>query len=403
MTEPLVRSKVISLNERLILARLKEHLKELGLSWDATGKLAPDDQTKSTLRSVHTAQRDYLLQQESAFISRAWPELGHHFACGVEVDPSSISPRLELIHAGTWQSNLFRLASLTWSIPVSRGYGRRLRFLVWDDHNDKLIGLLALGDPVFNLKVRDSWVGWNAEARKERLVGVMDAYVLGALPPYSRILGGKLVAALLRTQEIRKHFERKYRRSRGIISQSEKRASLLLITTTSAFGRSSVYNRVRLDSISRLEPLGFTSGYGHFHVPADLFQLIRAYLRSQDHKYAANFRYGDGPNWRLRAAREALSQLGVSNGVLRHGVKREVYACAVAVNAQEILRGDAVRPSYKDLLWACEVGALARERWMVPRAARDSSFRNWNRSEILGLLDPSVATHELEIGLNVVA
>jgi len=37
---------------------------------------------------------------------------------------------------------------------VSRGYGRQ-RFLIWDQSNEKLIGLIALGDPVFNLRVRD--------------------------------------------------------------------------------------------------------------------------------------------------------------------------------------------------------------------------------------------------------
>jgi hypothetical protein len=46
-----------------------------------------------------------------------------------------------------WESDLFRLASLTWAVPVSNGFGRTLRYLVWDEHNDKLIGLIAIGDP----------------------------------------------------------------------------------------------------------------------------------------------------------------------------------------------------------------------------------------------------------------
>src|SRR5262249_30013567 len=50
-----------------------------------------------------------------------------------------------------WESDLFRLASLTWAVPISNGFGRRLCYLVWEEHNDKLIGLIAIGDPVFNL------------------------------------------------------------------------------------------------------------------------------------------------------------------------------------------------------------------------------------------------------------
>ena len=71
-----------------------------------------------------------------------------------------------------------------------------MRFLVWDTENGKLIGILALGDPVFNLSARDHHIGWTSTQRKKRLVGVMDAYVLGAVPPYSSLLCGKLIACL---------------------------------------------------------------------------------------------------------------------------------------------------------------------------------------------------------------
>jgi hypothetical protein len=68
-----------------------------------------------------------------------------------------------------------RLASLTWAVPVSNGFGRRLRYLVWDRNNNKLIGLIAIGDPVFNLSVRDKLIGWTVKDRGERLVNILDA------------------------------------------------------------------------------------------------------------------------------------------------------------------------------------------------------------------------------------
>jgi hypothetical protein len=54
---------------------------------------------------------------------------------------------------------------------------------VLDRQNDKLIGLFGLGDSVFSLKARDEWIGWNSETRETRLRHVMDAFVLGAVPP----------------------------------------------------------------------------------------------------------------------------------------------------------------------------------------------------------------------------
>jgi hypothetical protein len=38
-----------------------------------------------------------------------------------------------------------------------------------DDHNGKLIGLIAIGDSVFNLSARDNLIKWDVRAREERL------------------------------------------------------------------------------------------------------------------------------------------------------------------------------------------------------------------------------------------
>ncbi|MBW6414169.1 DUF4338 domain-containing protein [Methylacidiphilum fumariolicum] len=55
---------------------------------------------------------------------------------------------------------LFRYACLYWSIPVSSGYGRRIRFLVFGKNNSKLIGLFSLGDPVYSIQAQDRWIDW---------------------------------------------------------------------------------------------------------------------------------------------------------------------------------------------------------------------------------------------------
>jgi hypothetical protein len=126
---------------------------------------------------MHRAQREELLKEEREFIKAEWPRLKKYFANGDEIEVAQIRPRLEIIAGGSWQSRLFRLASLTWSVPVSKGYGRRMRFLAWDEQNGKLMGLIALGDPVFNLKVRDELIGWSADDRRKRLVNVLDSHI----------------------------------------------------------------------------------------------------------------------------------------------------------------------------------------------------------------------------------
>ena len=286
-----------------------------------------------------------------------------------------------MIQHDTWQSDLFRLAGLSWSVPISAGFGRRLRYLVWDDHNGKLIGIMALGDPVFNLKVRDELVDWDVKDRAKRLVNVLDAYVLGAVPPYNKLLGGKLVAALMRTKQVRDDFARKYGDARGIISKKKKGAQLVMITTSSALGKSSIYNRLSLGGQKYLRPIGYTQGWGHFHVPNTLFAELRAYLRTLKHGYVDGHRFGNGPNWRLRTLRAAFDSLGFKSDLLKHGIGREVFVCELAVNARKILRGERKRAAYRGLKTVEEVAALARDKWLVPRALRRPQYRDWDRSQ----------------------
>jgi len=89
-------------------------------------------------------QREDRLKENSNFIATKAEGLLPYFASGQDVDPDSISPVIERVSSGTKNGDLFRLASLTWSVPVSNGFGRRLRYVVWDENNGKLMGLIAI-------------------------------------------------------------------------------------------------------------------------------------------------------------------------------------------------------------------------------------------------------------------
>ncbi len=166
--------------ESRIRSELLKHLRGLGYRTNPKGLIYLHRSSKHHIRLLHQEHRRAKLEKAGNLISR-WSSYSRFFADGSEIQPFRITPRLEAIKGKTWQSDLFRLATLTWSVPVSSGFGRRIRFLVWDDNCGKLMGVLGLGDPVFNLGARDRLIGWNADERKERLVHVMDAFVLGAL------------------------------------------------------------------------------------------------------------------------------------------------------------------------------------------------------------------------------
>ena len=393
------KSEVIAVatREANLKRRLRRHLKSLGFRKSSDGSLEANGDGKEMIRNLHSAQRAERLKASATFLQQRAPKLLRNFASGTEIDPEKISPVLERVSAGSMKGDLFRLASLTWSVPVSNGFGRRIRYLVWDQQNGKLIGVIAIGDPVFNLSVRDNLIGWDVRQRGERLVNIMDAYVLGAVPPYNMLLGGKLVACLLRSREIYGDFADLYGGTTGIISKQRKRARLLAVTTSSSLGRSSVYNRLKLGDTSYFESIGYTGGWGHFHIPDKLFAELRSYLRDAGHKYADLHRFGQGPNWRLRTTRAALDALGFRDDMLKHGIRREVFLCWLASNGADILRTGKGTPDIASLLDTSVVAELARERWLIPRAQRRPQFSAWKLDDLLNLF--GAQTRMLQVAL----
>ncbi len=369
-------SSLAELRER-IRVELLAHLALIG--FDPTPAEADQIYSKELVRTRHAAQRAAFRADEQQFLARYGHSLLSHFAEGHEVIPEAVVPQISLVTSDTEDAALFRLATLLWSVPVSRGYGRRLRFLVRDQANGKLLGIFALTDPVFNLKARDTWIGWNTDDRRQRLVHMMDAHIVGAVPPYSFLLGGKVTAALMTSQEICSAFAAKYSHRSGIISQQFKHAQLLLITVTSALGRSSLYNRLKLPDTVDFEHIGQTTGWGHFHIPQPLFLLMRELLRREEHPYASGHQFGQGPNWRMRVAREALRRVGLDPHLLRHGINREVYGVPLVPNWRECLCGEeevgaVLRPS------AATIGKLAVNRWLIPRARTRPEYLHWTRA-----------------------
>lgn len=363
---------------------------------DLAGKLPgkPEELTKEQIRDLHAGKRIAVMTSMNGAFDHYLGLLRKNLAVPSEISIARITPQLTLVKSESPESDLFNAASLLWSIPVSKGFGRRMRYLVTDSSNGKLIGIIGLTDPVFNLTPRDAWVGWTSRDRGQRLIHVMDAFVLGAMPPYSKLLAGKLVALLATSCQVVDAFRRKYRTYEGIISESKKDPHLVLITTSSALGRSSIYNRLRIpDSTEYLTdvendrvPTWYTQGYGHFHIPEEVFADLQQVLVRRDHPYAKGNRFGDGPNWRIRVIRQATVELGIATEVLQHGVRRQVYVVPLARNTRDILLGTAKHPHYITES-VSDITEFWRTRWAIPRAERFPEWLRWNSGGTVAYLN----------------
>ena len=253
-------------------------LRALGFRYD-DGCLTPDSNDKEFRRGLHAPAREAALSAAAGWLSSAWKKYRDSFAQGYEVRPELASPQLIEVETKE-QRELFRLARYTWSLPYTKGYGRRLQFLIKDGANDKLVGILGMQSPPLSFPVRDRLFAYPDGRKTELINQTMDIYTLGAVQPYARLLGAKLVALASTSNQVRDAYSRRYR---GRVTEMQGRqlpAHLVALTTTSAYGRSSIYNRLHYCDIVRFQSIGFTDGYGAFHLDR-LYPRFRQFLEAE--------------------------------------------------------------------------------------------------------------------------
>ena len=358
-------------------SKIVRSLKKQGFQIRAGRIVPPDIRDKDKLRALHQEAVKHNLVRSRSGLERHENRLLSYIAGGKDIVPEAIRPRLVLVQPQSEDELLFRYTRMHWSIPVSAGYGRRLRFVIYDESNGKLIGIFGLGDPVFGLKPRDQWIGWNYEARRKRLQSVMDLFVLGAVPPYSHLLCGKLVALLATSQEVWGAFHRKYGGRQSTISRRPLDGRLALLTTTSALGRSSLYNRLRFGEHQVFKSVGFTSGSGDFHFSNGCYGDLRKFALEHCDATAKHPMWGGGFRNRRELVRKTLPLLGLSSKLSYHGVEREIFVAPLATNTQEFLCGNHQQLQNRGQT-ADELFDWFRERWLLPRAARDESYQTFD-------------------------
>ncbi len=343
----------MSLEERVTILLMRD-LARLGWRLKSNSHntfefVPPGMYNKDVVKTAMAYARNDILAHNEAWIRAHLPLARKNLASGEVVLSSPIKPRIEVCTKES-QNDLFRLFRYYWSSPFSEYVGRRLRLLIRDDglEGSPVIGIAALGSSIIHIPDRDNWIGWDTRTRTDRIVYMMDAYVLGALPPYNTLLGGKLVAYLLASNEVRDLYRQKYRHQKTLINR-RKASDLVLIVTSSLYGKnSSQYNRLKYDDELLYQPIGTTAGFGTLHISNQTFEAMKTL--SETTGYSISHRFGDGPNWRMRVIRTACDALGLdSEVILRHSFQRGLYALQLAHNWKGFLLGKASQPKYRDL------------------------------------------------------
>lgn len=327
--------------------------------------IPPQTYNKEIIKNSMSIKRDEIISKNKAWIQKHLDSAIDNLSDGNEVLNSSIEPIIEVCGTSR-QHKLFRIFRYYWSSPYSEYVGRRIKLLIRDGaiKNKPIIGIAALGSPIIHIPERDTFIGWDKKTRTNNLIYSLDAYVIGALPPYNYLLGGKLISYILVSNEVRNIYKEKYRDQITLIER-RKASDLVAIFTTSLYGKSSQYNRLKFQDKLLYQPIGETKGYGTLHLTEETLGIMLKLLEEKGINIGN--RFGDGPSWRMRIIRTVGDILGFdSDFLLKHSFKRNIYFIPLAKNSLEFLNDEADIPEYYDYP-LYDLVNFWKERWLHTR------------------------------------
>ena len=235
------------------------------------------------------------------------------------------------------------------------------------------------------------------EALKGRRAGanLLEITTCGAIAPYNRVLGGKLVALLMLSPQVGADYRRRYATPSIISSQMKNRpvtrdSTLVYLGTTSLYVHgSSQYNRLHLpagtispdqESI-RYNAIGRTSGFGTIQFSPDTSRAIDAYLAYESSFKEVNSVFGEGTSPKLRKVKMGLRRLGFDpDKLIQHRHHRLIYGAPLFPMARDWLQERIAKlPSYVAAPDGYEdaterIAAFWRRRWLASRLRHQSSM-----------------------------
>ncbi|MCK9615628.1 MAG: DUF4338 domain-containing protein [Candidatus Omnitrophica bacterium] len=333
----------------------------------------PSGNGKRTFKRLQQKSRLEQISHHKNFLNENISKVKEYCKNGSEIIPENISLEMREVHPGSIDEIIFRWWNLVWwNMPYQHPYGRQLRFLLWDTAHNAPFGLIALQSPVLKMSVRDKTLAIPKDELDIWVNKSLSAQRVGALPPYNELLGGKMVALALTSNEIRESYKRKYKNYITTIKKRKIKPDLLFLTTTSAFGKSSLYNRLKYRKSIVAKPLGYTQGSGSFHIPDDIYEKIIKFLKRK--KINVKRHYGNGPSRKLKLISLGFAHLKLPKFEY-HGIKREFYLFPLAFNLRKV-----ISKKKKPIFYNRPFNRLVdywKERWAIPRAKRILRWKNF--------------------------
>ena len=197
------------MRKKKLVNKIIASLKDQGFS--VNGHIVPSILNKESYKLVQSHSKREQIQLQKPFLIDNFDTIRKYSINGNQIDPSQIKLELRLVNDGTIENIIYRWWNLAWwSVPYQRAYGRQMRFLLWDITHNAPFGLIGLQSPILKMAVRDKYLKIPSDQLDTIINKSMQAQRLGALPPYNRLIGGKMAALSLTSNEMRRFYLKTY-------------------------------------------------------------------------------------------------------------------------------------------------------------------------------------------------
>lgn len=253
----------------------------------------------------------------------------------------SLDPYVEIVKDPKESTKWAAVRRMIHTMDFTANPGRNVKINVKDRVSGKLLGQISLASDVTAMGVRDNFIGWTKDNKfvDGKLNNTTIASTIVCTQPLGyNFLGGKLIAMMTTTPEVREYWNSKYKNV------------LIAVGTTSLYGIHSQYNGIPLfktlgESAGKISLKPDDKFYDPWHqwIKENRAQWYKDNISDERARNGANMGYeANGPvsGIKQKILGQIFKECGIKATQYHHGFKRGVYMAMMYENGCEYLRNE---------------------------------------------------------------
>jgi hypothetical protein len=253
----------------------------------------------------------------------------------------SLDPYVEIVDDPKESTKWAAVRRMIHTMDFTANPGRNVKINVKDRVSGKLLGQISLASDVTAMGVRDNFIGWTKDNKfvDGKLNNTTIASTIVCTQPLGyNFLGGKLIAMMTTTPEVRAYWKSKYDNI------------LIAVGTTSLYGIHSQYNGIPLfktlgESAGKISLKPDDKFYDPWHqwIKENRAEWYKQNISDERARNGASMGYeANGPvsGIKQKILGQIFKECGIKATQYHHGFKRGVYMAMMYENGCEYLRNE---------------------------------------------------------------